>query len=220
MYPTIVEWNDSEGKEAFDNAKARYWAEINHLPCPAPLPDPNMYIECIDDNTAIVDPELVEDLYKQPPVSQNAEGDKGIVWDSFRFTTETVPVSGWGDAEDQEQTVYATDQSIPIQPTGWGDDEDQLLPLYTTATGQLIQIQPTGWGDEEEGIPPICTTDLSIPIQPIGCATNKINHDDQLAWNDSEANDNCGDYLYGRDFSWHPGSADARGACEWQKSVS
>lgn len=223
MYPAIVEWNDSEGEEAFHNAKARYWAEINHLPCPAPLPDPNMYIECIDENTAVVDPELVEDLYKQPPVSPNAEGDNEIVWDSFRFTIETVPISGWGDSEDQEQTVYATDQSIPIQPTGWGDDDDQLLPLY--ATGQLIQIQPTGWGDEEEDIPPICTTDQSIPIQPTGWGnmenpTNEINHEDQFAWNDSEANDNCGDYQRGRDFSWHPGSTDSCGAWEYPKSVS
>ena len=171
MYPTIVEWNDSEGEEAFQNAKARYWAEINRLPCPVPLPDPDMYIDNVDYNAAL-DPEMVEDLYKQPPPSQD-EGEKGIVWDSFQFTTETVPVTGWGDEEDGEPTIYAT-ESIQIQPSGWGDEEE-VAAIYTT--DQLLQIQPPGWGDTEE-------------------PTNEISHKDFVP------KDNSGDYQCERDYSW------------------
>jgi len=171
MYPTIVEWNDSEGEEAFQNAKARYWAEINHLPCPVALPDPDMYIDNVDYNAAL-DPEMVEDLYKQPPPLQD-EGDKGIVWDSFQFTTETVPVTGWGDEEDEEPPIYAT-ESIQIQPSGWGDEE-KVTAIYTT--DQSIQIQPTGWGGTEKH-------------------TDGINH------KDSEPKDNSSDYQCNRDYSW------------------
>ncbi|ONK63471.1 uncharacterized protein A4U43_C07F15490 [Asparagus officinalis] len=141
MYPKIVEWNDSEGEEAFHNAKARYWASINYLPCPVPLPDPDKYTDIVDYNAA-VDPELIEDLYKQPPVSEDSEGEKGILWDSFLFTTDTVPVTGWGDEEDQDRTVYATDHSIQIQPTGWGDDDASPT---TYNNDQSIKIRPTGW---------------------------------------------------------------------------
>lgn len=202
MYPTIVEWDDSEGEEAFRNAKARYWAKINHLPCPIPLPDPDIYIDTVDYN-AVLDPELVEDLYKQPPPSQD-DGEKGIVWDSFQFTTDTVPVTGWGDEEDGP-TIYATDQSVQIQPTGWGDDEE--VPTIHNMAQSIVEIQPTGWGDEEDQPADIYPHDQSIQIQPTGWVdtknlTSEIIHEDLFPRNNSETKDNCGDYQCNWDYSW------------------
>ncbi|KAK9289436.1 hypothetical protein L1049_007591 [Liquidambar formosana] len=62
---TVVKWNDSAGEEAFHNAKNRFWAKINGLPCDLPFPDPDIYIDEIDWNPNI-DPELVLDLEREP----------------------------------------------------------------------------------------------------------------------------------------------------------
>ncbi|KAK2440201.1 hypothetical protein QL285_011639 [Trifolium repens] len=59
----VLDWKDSGAEEAFQNAKKRYWAEINSLPCDISLPDPDAYIEQIDWNPCI-DPELIKELDK------------------------------------------------------------------------------------------------------------------------------------------------------------
>ncbi|XP_047334303.1 bifunctional endo-1,4-beta-xylanase XylA-like isoform X2 [Impatiens glandulifera] len=62
MHEEIVKWNDSSGEEAFNDAKQRFWAHINGIPCDICLPDPDMYIDKnIDWNTSI-DPELIASL--------------------------------------------------------------------------------------------------------------------------------------------------------------
>lgn len=60
----VVKWNDSASEEAFNNAKKRFWAAINGLPCDIPVPDPDMYIDEIDWNPHI-DPELISDLDRE-----------------------------------------------------------------------------------------------------------------------------------------------------------
>lgn len=60
-YDNVVKWNDSDSEEAFHNAKKRFQAVIDSLPCDLPLPDPNMYIDEIDWNPEI-DPKLIVDL--------------------------------------------------------------------------------------------------------------------------------------------------------------
>ncbi|KAL5827319.1 hypothetical protein ACOSQ3_019154 [Xanthoceras sorbifolium] len=57
----VLDWDDSAGNEAFQNAKKRFWAEINGLPCDISLPDPDIYIDEINWNPDI-DPELIRDL--------------------------------------------------------------------------------------------------------------------------------------------------------------
>ncbi|KAJ8499323.1 hypothetical protein OPV22_009875 [Ensete ventricosum] len=98
MYENVVQWNDSAGEEAFKDAKARFWAEINGLPCDIPLPDPDMYIDVVNQE-AFVNPQLVEDLYKQPPTLDDGERDASCGWDSFIFAYRPVPASGWGDED-------------------------------------------------------------------------------------------------------------------------
>ncbi|CAK7342686.1 unnamed protein product [Dovyalis caffra] len=65
LYENVVQWNDSAGEEAFHNAKNRFWAEINGLPCNISLPDPDIYIDQIDWNSN-VDSELLLDLEREP----------------------------------------------------------------------------------------------------------------------------------------------------------
>lgn len=60
-YDDVVKWKDSAGEEAFHNAKERFRAAINGLPCDIPMPDPDMYIDKINWNPHI-DAELISDL--------------------------------------------------------------------------------------------------------------------------------------------------------------
>lgn len=72
LYGNVVDWDDSAGQEAFHDAKKRYWAEINGLPCDISLPKPDIYIDDIDWNPDI-DPALISDLdraYVAPDVDQ------------------------------------------------------------------------------------------------------------------------------------------------------
>ncbi|KAF8043887.1 hypothetical protein BT93_A2011 [Corymbia citriodora subsp. variegata] len=61
IYDKVLKWNDLAVKEAFDNAKERFWAKINGIPCYIALPDPNLYIDEVD-WAAEVDHELLCDL--------------------------------------------------------------------------------------------------------------------------------------------------------------
>lgn len=63
-HDNIFHWNDSAAEEAFQNAKKRFWAEINGLPCDISLPDPDIFVDEINWNQAI-DPKLIEDIDKQ-----------------------------------------------------------------------------------------------------------------------------------------------------------
>ncbi|XP_022764923.1 uncharacterized protein LOC111310075 [Durio zibethinus] len=60
----VLDWDDSAGEEAFQNAKKRYWAEINGFSCDISAPDPSSYIDEINWNPYI-DPELIRDLEQE-----------------------------------------------------------------------------------------------------------------------------------------------------------
>nr|XP_027186949.1 uncharacterized protein LOC113783901 isoform X1 [Cicer arietinum] len=78
LYDNVVNWNDSASEEAFDNAKSRFWSEINGLPCDIPLPDPDIYIDDIDWSSTI-DPELILDLERDAIVPSDKENDAEVV---------------------------------------------------------------------------------------------------------------------------------------------
>lgn len=60
-HDSVVKWDDSASQEAFQDAKTRYWAKTNGLPCDNPLPDPCKYVDEVDWN-AMIDPEVILDL--------------------------------------------------------------------------------------------------------------------------------------------------------------
>ncbi|CAN0863582.1 hypothetical protein LINGRAHAP2_LOCUS8731 [Linum grandiflorum] len=106
----ILKWDDSAGKEAFHNAKSRYWAHINGLPCDIPRPDPDACIDEIDWNPYI-DPELILELEEEcfAPVE-----DENDFQSRKKKTRDLFP--------DQEEGTQ-----ILMEPTrmgefeGWGD---------------------------------------------------------------------------------------------------
>ncbi|KAG8055093.1 hypothetical protein GUJ93_ZPchr0001g32063 [Zizania palustris] len=98
LYKNVVDWDDSAALEAFNDAKARFYAAYHGQTCDIPLPDPNMYIDVVNPDE-YVDPELVADLEKARcslPKSDNPAPDG---WDSFIFTDKPIIATGWGDGE-------------------------------------------------------------------------------------------------------------------------
>ncbi|KAL3715757.1 hypothetical protein ACJRO7_007496 [Eucalyptus globulus] len=65
IYDRVLKWDDSAVEEAFHNAKKRFWAGINGIPCGIALPNPNLYIDEVD-WASKVDPELLCDLERGP----------------------------------------------------------------------------------------------------------------------------------------------------------
>ncbi|XP_057722973.1 uncharacterized protein LOC130936831 [Arachis stenosperma] len=132
LHSSVVNWDDSAGKEAFDNAKSRFWAEIKGLPCDISLPDPNMYIDNVDWNSS-VDPELLLDLEKA------------------RFED---------DARDEVSSGNQSQvQDLPICPTGWDVDVEEKPsdPLSTVvAQGWGYDLQENKGVDswEQNYFPP------------------------------------------------------------------
>ncbi|KAE8702621.1 U4/U6 small nuclear ribonucleoprotein PRP4-like protein-like [Hibiscus syriacus] len=101
LYDNVVQWNDSAGEEAFHNAKNRFWAEINGLPCDIRLPDPDSYIDKIDWDSEI-DPELLLDLEREPKVpDEKDKSEHVVILGNFLLLNQPfVCGGGWGDAEE------------------------------------------------------------------------------------------------------------------------
>ncbi|KAJ6853105.1 uncharacterized protein M6B38_251065 [Iris pallida] len=150
-HKNVVDWDDSAALEAFQNAKARYWAEINRFPCDIPLPDPDIYIDKVD-YEAVIDPKLVEDLEKRPP-PPDVDTNTSVIWDSFIYANKPVPVTGWGDAEDantaEHRSIHTTNwdaflekQTSSVKATGWGDADFNQPRNADTSNNHN-----SGWGD-------------------------------------------------------------------------
>lgn len=144
LHNNVMEWDDSACKEAFDNAKNRFWAEINGLPCNIGLPDPDMYIDDIDWNSTI-DPELILDLKREPALSEQGN-DEGVIIGNSHILNQSFYCTGWGEAE------------LDIQPTGWDDTVVNVnvdycntwRKAYTDLAKDAVPFPPpTGWEDSD-----------------------------------------------------------------------
>ncbi|KAI9159836.1 hypothetical protein LWI28_002378 [Acer negundo] len=131
IFENVVNWNDSAGEEAFNNAKSRYWAKVNGFPCDIPLPDPDIYINEVDWNSG-VDPEWSLDLEQVPDSSEEAghEDENGL--NSLLLMNQTFTCAGWGDEAEFPKAPS-------FEPTGWGDEAD--FP-------KAPSIERAGWGEE------------------------------------------------------------------------
>ncbi|XP_020590136.1 uncharacterized protein LOC110031329 [Phalaenopsis equestris] len=143
LFENVLNWDDSAGKESFDNAKARYWAEINGLHCDIPFPNPDMYIDVVDQD-AFLDPRLVEDLYKPPPLPPPTHKEFPD------YNSIKIIPTGW-DVEDPA----TSGAQIPIFITAGGDQSPTELSRCGHAQNPVLDsdgtaIVPTGWGDEED----------------------------------------------------------------------
>ncbi|KAL8459989.1 hypothetical protein ACS0TY_031771 [Phlomoides rotata] len=110
LHPKALEWNDIAAKEAFNNAKRRFWSQKHHFSCDVPLPDPNLYIYNIDWDSKI-DIELDLDSISSRDENEGPEfsGDP-LVPESYR----------------------------DIVPTGWGDDIDDPAATFSARYGDLL----------------------------------------------------------------------------------
>lgn len=100
VYDNMLKWDDSASKEAFHNAKARYWAGLNGLPCDIPLPNPNAYIDDVDWSSD-VDPELILDLDRDFVVSNDlSEGGRVLNIGEVYAKSQGLTADGWGEEDD------------------------------------------------------------------------------------------------------------------------
>lgn len=99
LYDNVVKWNDSAGEEAFHNAKNRFWAEINNLPCDISPPNPDIYIDEIDWNSE-VDPELLRDLERGKIDTCQIDKAENVGLGAALLSNQTFSCTGWGDAEE------------------------------------------------------------------------------------------------------------------------
>ncbi|XP_050386327.1 uncharacterized protein LOC126802703 [Argentina anserina] len=60
----VLNWDDSAGEEAFQNAKSCFWADINSLQCDISLPAPDIYIDEIDWNP-VIDPDIMKEVDRE-----------------------------------------------------------------------------------------------------------------------------------------------------------
>lgn len=151
-YKNIAEWDDTAAFEAFQNAKARYWAYINNLPCNIPLPDPDMYISEVNHND-IIDPKLVEDLEKQqPPPLSDGKKDGRNGWDSFISENKQIPAPGWDNADGGSTCGHHSinwDKFVEQQrpSIGWSDPENHLNKHDGSSTGWNCRGSWPSWGE-------------------------------------------------------------------------
>lgn len=143
LYENIVQWNDSAGEEAFQNAKNRFWAKINDRPCDISLPDPDIYIDEIDWNSSI-DPELILDLEREPKPSDETKGEGVIVGDPF-LLNQPIACTGWGDAE-EDFKKDASGDAEHWGPGGKADDKENPWGLVSDQNKEAIG----GWGSKWE----------------------------------------------------------------------
>lgn len=193
LYKNIVQWNDSAGEEAFLNAKARFWAQLNGLPCAISLPDPDIYIDKIDWNSYI-DPELLSDLDQEPVVPDNEERDGNLGhWGNgldSAFLNQPIPCTGWGDADDTNMPI--NDLPMPGQEhCDWNVDnnhacghssrESRAAEGNSWESGSFKKWE-SGWRDNSKN---------ADTTNAWGCnAFENADHDN--AWNNRGHNQNAG----------------------------
>ncbi|TMW89539.1 hypothetical protein EJD97_017056 [Solanum chilense] len=116
-YENVVKWDDSAGQEAFNVAKRRYWAKISGFPPQDPPPNPDLYIDEVDWDSAI-DPELILDLdreYFNPNEVKNSVKSENnldpgctLVWEDKTADNGENP---WGSGDVQGSKTAANGEN-------------------------------------------------------------------------------------------------------------
>lgn len=163
LHNNVVQWNDSAGEEAFSNAKKRFYAEINGLPCDISLPDPNKYIDQVDWNS-VIDPKLLSDLEHGRSVDVEEEGR--VIFGSM-LLNQSFGCTGWGDAE-----------------AAFQKDSNNLCPVPQFGNSDQNAVETNSW----EHYPP----QSHIPCKTSGWDynwnDNNWNHNHWNDWNNNQYN--------------------------------
>ncbi|KAL7097822.1 hypothetical protein ACP275_10G167100 [Erythranthe tilingii] len=146
LYENVLKWDDSAVEEAFSNAKKRFWAEINGLPCDISLPDPDQYIDTIDWDSQI---NYVPDLELEPVISNaDQEHDPVIIFGDSLLPNQAYSSTGWGD---EEENFKLPANSSSVNNNGaeweqkWGDSFDNVAPIGWSGDS----INACHFGDED-----------------------------------------------------------------------
>lgn len=196
LYDNVLKWNDSAGEEAFINAKNRFWAHINGLPCQIPSPDPDIYNDKIDWN-ANVDPQLILDLESEPIAPENQEKAEPVVIMGGLFSDNLYSPSGWGDAEDDmKKTGFPSEN----KENPWESDSAHV-------NESVRQKSQNGWGD-------VCN-DSWCANQDTGVAKNSGWEDGWNQWENKNHESN--NSKYGTNSGvwqpWDHGNQENTGGC-------
>lgn len=104
LYENVLKWDDSAGKEAFQSAKNRFWAELNDLPCDINFPNPNLYIDDVDWDCKI-DDQLISDLECRSVIDSDENSGPVIIFGDVLTPNLPDYSTGWGGNEDKPQNV-------------------------------------------------------------------------------------------------------------------
>ncbi|KAL3622573.1 hypothetical protein CASFOL_033984 [Castilleja foliolosa] len=210
-YPTVLDWDASAGEEALQNAKQRYWATINNLPCDNPLPNPDIYIGEIDWNPYL-DPELMADLDRQafdPDKVQNVENsdtnDKNQSTNDNPW--ERDPVQGSGSLKDAaEQGWSRWDDSANVKKDNpWEQSCSEHVDSLKNNCWKKSGNESWGWQQGNEKL-------LGFD--------NSCNYVRQEGWGQRENSNNRGGWVRGncngegfnnRNESWNQRESEYRG---------
>ncbi|KAI4341241.1 hypothetical protein MLD38_025989 [Melastoma candidum] len=140
LYKNIIDWDDSAGEEAFWNAKNRFWAEINCLPCDISLPDPDKYVDRVDWDSA-VDVELLLDLDRDPAsIPESYSSGSGKIIFGNALLDQSFSCTGWGDCDENFakapgqwdnnswcKNPWEDNHNAVGNDQGWGEDWNDWL---------------------------------------------------------------------------------------------
>lgn len=222
-YPSVLNWDDSAGKEALQNAKRRFWAMINGLSCDNPLPDPDIYIDEIDWNP-YMDPELMADLDLQvfnPDEAQKVEKletiNEGVEcaqtqYDKNQYTSDNP----W-----ERNHVQGTD-SLKDVVQGWGSWDDTVNlkngnPWEKSCSQLVDSLKDNAWrsGNESWSRYQGIDNTRSSPFVDYGCG-NSGNFNGQTVavrqegwgWGRGQGRG----HRENNSWCWTPGNANAEGS--------
>ncbi|KAG9134740.1 hypothetical protein Leryth_001043 [Lithospermum erythrorhizon] len=171
LYDNVLKWDDSAGKEAFQSAKNRFWAELNGIPCDVNFPNPDLYIDDVDWDCKI-DDQLLSDLDCRSVCDSDEKSGPVIIFgDSL---TPNLPYSstGWGETKDMLQNVK--------------DHDDQWRRNFEKTNGRVKQ------NGARESHKNTCHLDKgSGPVKDEGNVPNNRNinnHGSWGTWDNSNAN--------------------------------
>ncbi|XP_014489732.1 uncharacterized protein LOC106752545 [Vigna radiata var. radiata] len=155
LFDNVVNWDDSAGKEAFENAKRKYWADINGFPCSISLPDPDIYIDNVDWN-AIVDPELILDLEREAlrvPCKGVVRNDQDVViiGGALYLNDQKLPCTGWGDDEEEQPKPSAPTTAITCGGTNLHEHNEVEFGQQQDHADPAKEVELQGWKNDSWG---------------------------------------------------------------------
>ena len=139
-HKNILSWDDSAGEEALQNAKKRFWAKMNNLPCEISPPDPDVYIDKIDWNTKI-DHELIKELDQVYFAPDEGEENSNLGYKNKRIK-KSVSVPSEGHYMNQENNPWECNN---MQGSGALKNKAQGWECNNMQDSGTLNVNAQGW---------------------------------------------------------------------------